>query len=75
MAYHVAHPRYVVVPKIGMALAPFLLARAAAPVIERMQRISFELIDAHYFYPDGVAAVLLGARFGGRLSSPRGAPM
>jgi teichuronic acid biosynthesis glycosyltransferase TuaC len=61
----VSHPRYLVVPKIGMTLAPFLLARAAAPVIERMQRsYPFELIDAHYFYPDGVAAVLLGARFG-----------
>jgi glycosyltransferase involved in cell wall biosynthesis len=62
---HVAHPRYVVIPKIGMTLSPFLLARAAIPVIERMQRnYSFQLIDAHYFYPDGVAAVLLGARFG-----------
>ena len=27
-------------------------------------RFRFDLIDAHYFYPDGVAAVLLGRSLG-----------
>ena len=27
-------------------------------------RFAFDLIDAHYFYPDGVAAVLLGRSLG-----------
>jgi len=61
----VLHPRYLVLPKIGMSLAPFLLAQSVKPVIERvLTQFPFDLIDAHYFYPDGVAAVLLGKRFG-----------
>jgi glycosyltransferase involved in cell wall biosynthesis len=61
----VLHPRYPLLPKIGMTLAPFLLAQAVKPVIGRLLRnCDFDLIDAHYFYPDGVAAVLLGRRFG-----------
>jgi glycosyltransferase involved in cell wall biosynthesis len=61
----VLHPRYLVLPKIGMALAPYLLAQSVKPVIERvLAEYPFDLIDAHYFYPDGVAAVLLGKRFG-----------
>jgi len=61
----VIHPRYPLLPKIGMTIAPFLLARAVTPVIERiLQTYAFDLIDAHYFYPDGVAAALLGKRVG-----------
>ncbi|HMH17984.1 MAG TPA: glycosyltransferase family 4 protein [Burkholderiales bacterium] len=61
----VFHPRYLLLPKIGMTLTPFFLARAVTPVIERILRdYAFDLIDAHYFYPDGVAAILLGKRFG-----------
>jgi teichuronic acid biosynthesis glycosyltransferase TuaC len=61
----VRHPRYPVVPKIGMNLAPALLAQAARPVIARMidEGYDFDLIDAHYFYPDGVAAAMLGRYF------------
>ncbi len=62
----VYHPRYPVIPKIGMHLAPMLLylgARATLSSILR-QGFDFDLIDAHYFYPDGVAAVMLGKTFG-----------
>ncbi len=61
----VTHPRYVLPPKVGMTLAPFLLARAVKPAIQRIidEGYDFELIDAHYFYPDGVAAVMLGRYF------------
>ena len=59
----VVHPRYPVVPKVGMTLAPLLLSWAVAPTVERILRhYPFDLIDAHYFYPDGVAAVMLGRR-------------
>jgi glycosyltransferase involved in cell wall biosynthesis len=59
------HPRYLVLPKIGMTLAPFLLAQSVKPVIKRvLAEYRFDLIDAHYFYPDGVAAILLGRHFG-----------
>jgi glycosyltransferase involved in cell wall biosynthesis len=61
----VLHPRYLALPGIGLTLAPFLLAQSVKPVIERvLAQYQFDLIDAHYFYPDGVAAVLLGRRFG-----------
>jgi glycosyltransferase involved in cell wall biosynthesis len=61
----VSHPRYPVIPKIGMNLAPMLLAQAAKPTIARMidEGYDFDLIDAHYFYPDGVAAAMLGRYF------------
>ncbi|SHH41670.1 glycosyltransferase family 4 protein [Massilia sp. CF038] len=61
----VLHPRYPVLPKIGMNMAPKLLANAVRPVIARMiaEGFDFDLIDAHYFYPDGVAAALLGQYF------------
>ena len=59
----VVHPRYPVVPKVGMTAAPFLLSRAVSPTLDRIGRhYPFDLIDAHYFYPDGVAAVMLGRR-------------
>jgi glycosyltransferase involved in cell wall biosynthesis len=59
----VMHPRYPVLPKVGMTVAPLLLSRAVAPTVERIHRhFPFDLIDAHYFYPDGVAAVMLGKR-------------
>ena len=61
----VAHPPYLVLPKVGMNVAPFLLAQAAKPTIGRMidEGYDFDLIDAHYFYPDGVAAAMLGRYF------------
>jgi glycosyltransferase involved in cell wall biosynthesis len=59
----VDHPRYLVIPKVGMNLAPRLLYRAARPVLARLLSEGIELIDAHYFYPDGVAAAMLARDF------------
>lgn len=61
----ILHPRYPIIPKIGMTLAPLLLYRATKGVTKRLidSGFDFDLIDAHYFYPDGVAAVLLGIQF------------
>ncbi|MBC7404206.1 MAG: glycosyltransferase family 4 protein [Cytophaga sp.] len=61
----VEHPRYFLPPKVGMHIAPDMLARAARPCIARMidEGYNFDLIDAHYFYPDGVAATKLGKYF------------
>jgi teichuronic acid biosynthesis glycosyltransferase TuaC len=58
---HVIHPRYPVIPKFGMILAPWLMAYAAMPTIKQLIKQEQEIvaIDAHYFYPDGVAAVLI----------------
>jgi glycosyltransferase involved in cell wall biosynthesis len=61
----VAHPRYLVVPRVGMNVTPFLLAQSAKKTIGRIldEGYDFDAIDAHYFYPDGVAAVMLGKHF------------
>jgi teichuronic acid biosynthesis glycosyltransferase TuaC len=60
------YPRYPVLPKIGMSTAPLALCAAVLPLLRRRLRegSNFDLIDAHYFYPDGVAAVLLGRAVG-----------
>jgi glycosyltransferase involved in cell wall biosynthesis len=41
-----------------MNVAPYTLARAALPTIRKLisEGYDFDLIDAHYYYPDGVAA-------------------
>jgi len=63
---HVDYPRYPQLPKIGMSIAPLAIFAALLPVLRRQLRggRDFDLIDAHYFYPDGVAAVLLGRALG-----------
>ena len=62
----ILHPRYPLIPGIGMSLAPALLYLAMRPEVRRIiaAGFDFDLIDAHYFYPDGVAAVMLGRHFG-----------
>ncbi len=62
----VLHPRYLLPPKVGMNLAPLTLALGARGTLARLLRegFDFDLIDAHYYYPDGVAATLLGSWFG-----------
>ena len=62
----VLHPRYALPPKVGMNLAPFTLALGALPAIRKLQRegFDFDLIDAHYYYPDGVAAAILARILG-----------
>lgn len=62
----VFHPRYFLPPKVGMHLAPYTLAMSAIPVVKRIIRdgFDFDLIDAHYFYPDGVAADLIARAVG-----------
>jgi teichuronic acid biosynthesis glycosyltransferase TuaC len=58
----IAHPRYLQLPKIGMTSAPYLLATASLPVLKKIIRegFDFDIIDAHYYFPDGVAAAMLG---------------
>jgi teichuronic acid biosynthesis glycosyltransferase TuaC len=62
----VYHPRFAAIPRIGMAASPILLAAGTIGFISRLQGAGgdFDLIDAHYLYPDGVAAVWIGKRLG-----------
>lgn len=62
----VHHPRFLAVPGIGMATNPFTLHRAARQSLARLvaDGFAFDAIDAHYLYPDGVAAVWLARAHG-----------
>ena len=62
----IAHPRFIRLPKIGMTTAPFTLAKTAIASARQLiaSGYDFDLIDAHYFYPDGVAAVMMGKALG-----------
>ncbi len=60
------HPRYPLVPKIGMNIAPSLLAAWSVSAV-RAAAVALggaDVIDAHYLYPDGVAATWIGRLLG-----------
>ena len=61
--FRVLHPRYAVLPKIGMTITPAALGLSLLQPLRRLVRDGgdFDIIDAYYFYPDGVAAAWLGA--------------
>ncbi len=62
--YTVYHPRYLVIPKIGMRVTPFFLFWCATNQVKRLSQKGnqFDVIDAHYLYPDGVAAAKLARK-------------
>ncbi len=62
----IAHPRHLVIPKVGMLAAPLLMVLGVERTIRRIRAAGydFQAIDAHYFYPDGVAATMIGRRLG-----------
>ncbi|WP_207479318.1 glycosyltransferase [Arenibaculum pallidiluteum] len=62
----VAHPTFRYVPGILKATDGFALAISALPTVRRLMRETggFDLIDAHFAYPEGFAAALLGRWLG-----------
>jgi glycosyltransferase involved in cell wall biosynthesis len=55
----VYHPRYLVTPKVGMTCYGFWMFLGALGCIRGLRRsYDFDLIDAHFVYPDGLAALL-----------------
>jgi glycosyltransferase involved in cell wall biosynthesis len=61
----VYHPRYYMVPKVGMTLYGVMMFLSVLQTVRTVQKVfDFDLIDAHFVYPDGFAAVLLGWFFG-----------
>jgi len=57
----VDYPRYFMIPKMAMVLQGVMLFCSVLPFVLRLRKsFPFEVIDAHYVYPDGLAAVLLG---------------
>jgi glycosyltransferase involved in cell wall biosynthesis len=62
----IRHPRFGVIPRVGLSLQPGALARACARATAAIEcnGWSCDVIDAHYLYPDAVAAALLARRIG-----------
>lgn len=59
------HPRYAVVPKLSWHVSPWLMYRATRGLVARFARERrIDVIDAHFFYPDGVAALMIGRELG-----------
>lgn len=62
----IVYPRYPVLPKVGMTIAPSLLYAGSVNAVVKVARNGppVDVLDAHYFYPDGVAAVAIGRKLG-----------
>lgn len=62
--FKVWHPRYLVTPKIGMTLYGYSMFLGSLLTVRKIfKEWPFDIIDAHYVYPDGLAALLLGRYF------------
>lgn len=61
---NVRHPRYLSIPRVGMTMQPVVLASAALRATRELLSggWSCDVIDAHYLYPDGVAAAALARK-------------
>jgi glycosyltransferase involved in cell wall biosynthesis len=58
---HVQRPRFLSVPGVFKWLDGFFLAVSCVPTFLRLKRsFAFNVIDAHFAYPEGYAATLLG---------------
>jgi len=61
----VHRPRFTSIPGVGGRWHAHHLARAVEPVLDAIRAdFPFDVIDASFFFPDGPAAVALGARYG-----------
>jgi glycosyltransferase involved in cell wall biosynthesis len=57
----VHHPRYLLLPRISMPFHALSMFLGCLPEIRRInRRRKIDCIDAHFVYPDGLVAVLLG---------------
>jgi teichuronic acid biosynthesis glycosyltransferase TuaC len=64
--WQVFHPRYLMLPKFGTRFQGASMAIFSHRSLSKVLRDKgpFDLIDAHYVYPDGYAALKLSNRFG-----------
>ena len=62
---HVWHPRWPVIPKVSWQVSPLLMYAATRRLVRRLHAARpIDVIDAHFFYPDGVAAVMVARELG-----------
>ena len=63
--FRVQFPRFFSVPGFLKRLDGWFMARGALPTLRALRRTGqLDILDAHFAYPDGYAAVLLGRRLG-----------
>jgi len=56
----VYHPRYFITPRVGMVSYGLMYFLSLYRFMRKLSReYPFDILDAHYIYPDGLAAVLL----------------
>ena len=61
----VRHPRYVVIPKVGMFTHGYSMYWGTRKLVRRLhERYNYQVIDAHWIYPDGFAAVKIAKELG-----------
>jgi glycosyltransferase involved in cell wall biosynthesis len=61
----VRRSRFTTIPGTGARFHVGALTRCLIPLLAEIRRdFAFDVIDAEFFFPDGPAAVALGARFG-----------
>ena len=61
----VHRPRFTNIPGVAGRWHAFHLQRALQPLLDGIRDVfPFDVIDASFFFPDGVAAVALGRRYG-----------
>src|SRR5262249_49927309 len=60
----VKHPRFFVFPKLCKSSDGVLMAASCLPALKGIrQAFPFDIIDAHWAYPDGVSAAILANFF------------
>jgi len=60
----VHRPKFISIPVLGKYINPVIMFLACYNTVRQLlSENAVELIDAHYFYPDGVAAALFGKLF------------
>jgi len=58
----VHHPRYALLPKVSMPWHAWLMYRGSIALAKRLHgERPFDCVDSHFVYPDGKAALLVGA--------------
>lgn len=61
----VFRPRFALLPKVGAHFNAGAIVRAVLPLARRLHTEQpFDLVDAQFFHPDGLAAVRIGATLG-----------
>jgi len=60
----ILHPRWFYPPKGGWLNGFLLCARVLWPIARLRRRDRYDVLDAHYAHPEGIAAVLVGRALG-----------